>query len=74
MYAYQNPVPVFGQVESATASKARMWRNIKIGALVVGGVGTVVLVVKGRPFSAAGVAVAGLLGAGVARSRQGTSG
>jgi len=67
MYSYQEPVPVFGQVADAAASKARMWRNIKIGALVVGGVGTVVLVVKGRPFSAAGVAVAGLLGAGVAK-------
>ncbi len=65
---------MFGQAADAAASKARMWRNIKIGALVLGGVGTVVLVAKGRPFSAAGVAVAGLLGAGAARGMQGTAG
>lgn len=75
MYVHRDPVPVFGQVadpasvqaQEAAASRARMWRNVRIGALVVGGVGAVVLVVKGRPFSAVGVAAAGLLGAGVAK-------
>lgn len=73
MYAYQNRVPVFGQAGTTSPSRARMWNSIRIGALVVGGVGAVVLVVKGRLLPAAGVAVAGLLGAGVAREMQSVS-